>query len=70
MLDHVDLAKKRYRRYNQLDRVRVIACRYGSTSDFSQVIRSYKEISQHLAIPSKTVESIIRKFRRSGQDIE
>ena len=28
-----------------LDRARVIACRYGSTTDFSQVHRSYHEIS-------------------------
>ena len=67
ILQQLDLGRKHYRKYSQTDRARVIATRYGSTTDFTQVQRSYNEVSRELGIPLKTCESILRRFVKGGR---
>ena len=40
--------------------------RYGSTTDFSQVIQSYGQISRHNSIAASTIHEVIVKFHRNG----
>ena len=44
----------------------LVAERYGSTTDFSQVIQSYGQISRHNSIAASTIHEVIEKFHRNG----